>query len=471
MAGAETRSPRLVRRPLSIGAKWTLQYSAAILLSLTAFSVYAYSRIAQQDTEHGRLLLEYQATAVKTRIEEGLTDEQLDESIDAMIEAEPYLKIGVRVWGANGELLHSRGTLRRVHIAIPDAFDDPSVTTHFFEHDVGAKYPYWIWTTRAGGGFVQVGIYSREFVNPTRQLAATFLTAMPIVLALTFAAGFWLSRISLHPLTAMAASARRMSVSRLDQPFVGTGSGDELDELARTLDQMRLRIRASLEKLRHFSADAAHQLRTPLTKLRGRLEVTLETEELSPAVRKTLEDNLVEIGQLADAITAMLQLARSEAGLADDQGTAVDLAQLLDSVVEFYAPMAEDDGVALRAVTRGEPRVLGDEAWLRQLFANLIENALRHSPAGGEVSIEVDAGDPVEVRITDAGPGIPEHDLARIFDRFHRSGSASDAAGIGLGLTIANQIARAHGGEIRVESRMGHGATFSVRFPPHRSPA
>jgi heavy metal sensor kinase len=469
MAPAEAAKGRRGRKPLSIGAKWTLQYAAAIVLSLTAFSVYAYYRMAQHDAEDGRLLLELQATALEARIDEGFADsEELDDYIETLVEAEPYLKIGVQVWDRDRKRLHSRGTLRREYIRIPDQFDDPRRKSHFYEADVSASYPYWILTKRSKNGFVQVGIYSREFVNPTRQLGTLFLTATPIVLTLTFAAGFWLSRISLRPLVEMAETTRRITGSRLDEPIPTTGAGDELDVLAHTLDQMRLRISDSVSKLRHFSADAAHQLRTPLTKLRSRLEVTLETEELEPSVRRALEDNLVEIGQLSDAITAMLQLARSEAGLADDQRAAVDLGHLLDSVVEFYGPMADDAGIQLHTSVPDPATVLGDETWLRQLFANLIENAIRHSSAGGEIEIRVEAGDPVRVHVADAGSGIETSDLQRVFDRFHRSRADADASGIGLGLTIADQIARAHGGEIDVESRVGHGSTFSVSLPPHR---
>jgi two-component system heavy metal sensor histidine kinase CusS len=229
---------------------------------------------------------------------------------------------------------------------------------------------------------------------------------------------------------------------------------------------MTSRIGESVAKLRHFSVDAAHQLRTPLTALRSRLEVTLETESMTRELRRVLTGTLAEIEQLANAVTSMLQLASSEAGLEPGRGVPVSLGPLLDSVIEFYGPLAAEQGLSLRRRGASDATVSGDISWLRQLFGNLVENSCRHTPSGGSIDVEIErVKETVLVRVRDTGPGIKQEDLERVFDRFYRVPALNAESGVGLGLTIAYQIARAHGGDIRAESTVGRGSTFTVSLP------
>ncbi len=457
------------RRPLSIGWRWALRYAVAILVSLTAFSLFAYSRTEKQATREGRRLLERQAAELAGRVVEGFENiDELRGYVTSVADAEPYLKISVQVFDDNGRILYGRGILPSHEIGIPPDFVRSSRDSHFYEADLNKRFPYWVVVARAGEMFVQVGAYSREFVRPARELRTMLLTATPVVVVFSLALGWWLARTSLRPLSEITATTRRITGSRLDEPIPTTGTGDELDELAHTLEEMRVRIRDSVEKLRHFSADAAHQLRTPLSKLRSRLELTLESEPLSPSIRKTLEENLCEIDQLGSAVTAMLQLASSEAGLAPGQSELIELGGLLDSVVEFYEPLAAENQLKLARTDQNQVRVMGDLAWLRQLFGNLVENAILHTEAGGRIEVEAEERDgEARVEVRDTGTGIDPGSLERIFDRFHRgrSGGDSPAPGAGLGLTIAGQIAEAHGGRIGVESDAGAGSVFSVGLP------
>ena len=351
-------------------------------------------------------------------------------------------------------------------IGIPPEFTTESEDSLFYEVDVGQEYKYWVLVVRDGGGIIQVGTFSREFVRPARQLRIVLLTTVPTAFLITVVLGWWLARTSLRPLSEITATAARITGSRLDAGIPLTGSGDELDQLAQTLNDMTSRIGESVAKLRHFSVDAAHQLRTPLTSLRSRLEVTLETESMTAELRRVLTDTLAEIEQLADAVTSMLQLASSEAGLEPGRGIPVSLGPLLDSVIDFYGPLAAEQGLSLRRRGASDATVSGDISWLRQLFGNLVENACRHTPSGGWIDVEIErVKETVLVRVRDTGAGIKEEDLERVFDRFFRVPSPSAESGVGLGLTVAYQIARAHGGEISAESTVGEGSTFSVSFP------
>jgi heavy metal sensor kinase len=450
-----------------MGAKWTLRYSVAILVTLAAYSIYAYTRIQHQASHDGRLLLALQAAELAGQIEQAPSDtEDWADFISDASTTDPHLKISVQVFDPGGRVRFASGVLADGEVGIPEGFATGPEDTRFYEVDLGQEYKYWVLAVKTGGGIIQVGTYSREFVRPVRRLRIVLLTTVPTVFIITFALGWWLARTSLRPLAEITATAARITGSRLDAGIPLTGSGDELDRLAQTLNDMTRRISESVSKLRHFSVDAAHQLRTPLTALRSRLEVTLETESMTPEIRQVITDTLAEIEQLADAVASMLQLASSEAGLDPGGGVPVSLGSLLDSVVEFYEPLAGEQGLSLRRIGASDATVLGDISWLRQLFANLVENALRYTPSGGAIEMEIEPkSESVLVRVRDTGAGIAESDLERVFDRFYRVPSRSARSGVGLGLTLAHQIARAHGGEVSVESTVGKGSTFTVSLP------
>jgi heavy metal sensor kinase len=450
-----------------MGAKWTLRYSVAILVTLAVYSIYAYTRIQQQASHDGRLLLALQAAELAGQIEQ--TSASIENSVDFIShvsEMDPHLKISVQVFDLAGHARYASGVLAEREIGIPPEFTTESEDSLFYEVDLGQEHKYWVLVVRAGGNIIQVGTYSREFVRPVRQLRMVLLTTVPTAFLITVVLGWWLARTSLRPLTEITATAARISGSRLDAGIPLTGSGDELDQLAQTLNDMTGRIGESVAKLRHFSVDAAHQLRTPLTALRSRLEVTLETESMTAELRRVLTDTLSEIDQLAEAVTSMLQLASSEAGLEPGLGVPVSLGPVLDSVIDFYGPSAAEQGLSLHRRGASDATVSGDISWLRQLFGNLVENACRHTPSGGRIDVEIERSEEtVLVRVRDTGPGMKEEDLERVFDRFFRVPSPGAASGVGLGLTVAYQIARAHGGEIRAESTVGRGSTFTVSLP------
>lgn len=450
-----------------MGANWTLRYSVAILVTLALYSIYAYTRIQQQARHDGRLLLELQAAELAGQIEQ--TSASIENSVDFISHLsaiDPHLKISVQVFDLAGRARYASGVLAEREIGIPPEFSAKSQASLFYEVDLDQEYKYWVLAVSAGDSIIQVGTYSREFVRPVRRLRTVLLTTVPTVFLVTVFLGWWLARASLRPLAEITATAAHITGSRLDASIPLTGSGDELDRLAQTLNEMTSRIGESVTKLRHFTVDAAHQLRTPLTALRSRLEVTLETESMTPELRRVLTDTLAEIEQLANAVTSMLQLASSEAGLEPGRGVPVSLGVLLDSVIEFYEPLAAEQGLSLRRRGSSDATVSGDISWLRQLFSNLVENAFRHTPCGGRIDVEIErVTETVLVRVRDTGPGIKQEDLERVFDRFYRVPSAKAESGVGLGLTIAYQIARAHGGEIRAESTPGRGSTFTVSLP------
>jgi two-component system heavy metal sensor histidine kinase CusS len=351
--------------------------------------------------------------------------------------------------------------------AIPAAVLEGREKSQFYALDLGEEYPHWVFASPMDEHFAQVAVYSEEFLKSLRHLRSVLLTIAPILVALSFGIGWLLARRGLRPLSSIVGTARRITGSHLDEVIPVAGTGDELDQLVETLNEMIARIRQSFEKTRRFSAAAAHQLRTPLSRLRGQLELALEDPGLGIEVRRSLQGMLSDVEELGETVRSMLQLVSSEAGLDPSRKTWVSLDPLLDSVVEFYEPLATERGLHLFRSGNLEARVLGEATWLRQLFANLVENALRFTrQQGGKVEVASKVTEAsVVVQVRDTGIGIAADDLERVFDRFHALDPEGRRGGSGLGLTIAREIARAHQGEITVESEEGSGSCFTVTLP------
>lgn len=234
---------------------------------------------------------------------------------------------------------------------------------------------------------------------------------------------------------------------------------------------MLVRIRSGVSRMRRFSTDAAHQLRTPLTALHTRLEVTLERERTLGEYQRVLAETLAEIQLLEAGVRSILQLAESATGHTPGQRQLVGLKPVLWSVADFFQPLAREAGIELHCELSQDLDVWGDPASLHHLFANLVDNAIKYSKPGASVTLGLER-EPgfARVEVRDTGPGIQKEDRARIFEDFFRGGEPSSVGGIGLGLTLALEIARAHGGTIELEGNSS-GSTFHVRLPTGSLPA
>jgi signal transduction histidine kinase len=268
---------------------------------------------------------------------------------------------------------------------------------------------------------------------------------------------WWVARRSLAPVQLMADHARRLGASP-EGTLPRTGSGDELDRLAGVLNEMLERIRAEVQRVRRVTADAAHTLRTPLTTIRGTIELQLrsgkpQAEDLVPAL-EVLDESV-------GLLNRMLQLERLESGEAIPARVELRLDQLAREVCEAVAIAAEERGVEL-AFSGAPVAVHGDGYQLRNAILNLLDNALRHTPRGGRIDVSVqvtEAG--ARLRIEDSGPGVPPDKLERVFERFYSE--REDGAVGGLGLPIARAIARTHGGSLTASSPKG--ARFDLELP------
>ncbi len=254
---------------------------------------------------------------------------------------------------------------------------------------------------------------------------------------------------------------------RLAEPLVK----DELGRLAETLNQMMTRLERSFAALRRFTADASHELKTPLTVLRAGVERAITTPNLPQDTLATLEETLQEIKRMTELVDALLTLARADEGIAPLHREPVDLREIVEEVRETGELLAEESGVRVEVATPPEPMVVSvDATRIRQLILNLLTNAVKYTPPGGTVRMQLGAADGrVTLSVADTGIGIAPGDLPHIFDRFWRADSArtrtGERPGAGLGLAISKWIAEAHGGRIDVVSRPGRGTTFTVTLP------
>jgi heavy metal sensor kinase len=316
--------------------------------------------------------------------------------------------------------------------------------------------------------FVAIGRSLSDNRRVVEGFTFTYAVMVPFMILAGCLLGWFLAGRALEPVLDVARTAQRISGSNLSLRIASREAGDELDNLIETFNQMIQRLENSFHQSRQFSTDVSHELRTPLTALRGQLEVALFTAETTEQYREAILDSLQDIERLSQIVRALLQLSQAESGQLTLQKESLDLAQLAGQVAEQYQILADEAGVRL-AVEARPTMADADRVQIERLVANLLSNALKFTPAGGEVRVSTSAADDgAELRVEDTGRGIsPEH-LPNIFDRFYRvpgENAVAPEPGLGLGLSFVAWIVRAHGGRIDVDSKPGKGTRFTVRLP------
>ena len=296
---------------------------------------------------------------------------------------------------------------------------------------------------------IQVGM-SLESVSVTRRRFLLVMAAvLPLAVLLAGSGGWLLARRALRPVDRMTEAARRISAEHLDERVHTTGTGDELDRLAATLNDMLGRLDVTFRQIRQFSADASHELQTPLTILQGELEVALRAPRTPDEYRRVLTSALEESGRIARLVEGLLLLSRADAGVLRMDHQPVDLARLVAEVCEHSQVLAKARGVTLDLGPLTPVTIQGDHQHLRRLLLNLVDNGLKYTPAGGRVTLALHQdGAWAVLRVADTGIGLAPEEQERIFQRFYRAPAAVSRGeeGSGLGLCIARSIVEAHGG-------------------------
>lgn len=321
---------------------------------------------------------------------------------------------------------------------------------------------------------VQLSSSLREQMSASQDFVVTLFTTLPLVAVAALAVGYLVSARALTPVDKMISAANDITANRLEQRIDVPDTGDELARLARTLNEMIDRLYKSFEEMKRFTADAAHDLRTPVTILRTEIEVSLMADQTVEEYRNSMQTVLEEAVNLSRLTEQLLDLSREDNGIEPGTLETVHLDSLLMSVVADLQTVAEEKRISIDTRMIRPMVVTGDQVRLRRVLMNLFNNAIQYTHAGGRVWVESEMSPQLTTLvIADNGPGIPAGDLPHIFDRFRRVDLARNrqSGGTGLGLAICKSIIDAHGGHIRAESVLGSGARIVINLPTAHSAA
>jgi heavy metal sensor kinase len=477
----------------SIRGRLTIWYATALILSIAVFAVVLYfaRRSATYQDLDRRIQSEADLTAgilaESYRARGSLVEKDtagrpvLTPEVAAVLEVVPdYLVVTSR----DGRLLFASPDARALTFAEfeqlnaitrPPSSEAPHEPGRYRVEPNGPTLHFVLRAVPDAGdqfGAIFTGANTQSAELRLEQLLVTILVAFVVGVVPAILVGRWIAGRALEPVDRMITEVREITDGRtlhrrLAMPLVR----DELGRLAETLNQMMTRLERSFAALRRFTADASHELKTPLTVVRAGVERAITRPDMPPETLAALEETLQEVNRMTELLDALLTLARADEGRAELHREPVDLREIIEEAGETGELLAEHAGVGMEIRLPSQPLVVPvDRSRVRQLALNLIENAVKYTPSGGQVSVELGSNDGRAVfTVADTGIGIAPGDLPHVFDRFWRADSArtrtSERAGTGLGLAICKWIAEAHGGTIAVQSRPGRGTTFTVDLP------
>ena len=318
---------------------------------------------------------------------------------------------------------------------------------------------------------LQVGEAMESYSRFLDAFKGIFIFTMTFLIIIAAGVGWFMARRAVSGVEAVTRTAQKISGGTLEERVPVKTRGDEIDQLATTFNQMLDRIQTLLTEIKEMSDNIAHDLRSPITRIRGTAEVTLTTGKSLQEYEALAAGTIEECDRLLDMINTMLMISKTEAGVDKLSREEIDLAALTRGACELFDPSAEDQGITLSCMASDGTRMFGDARMVQRMLSNLMDNAIKYTPSGGKVTISVSEKDAlVLVSVQDTGCGISPGDLPRIFERFYRCDQSRSKPGIGLGLSLARAIARAHGGDITATSIPGQGSTFTVTLSKSEPP-
>ncbi|MCH7665203.1 MAG: HAMP domain-containing protein [Acidobacteria bacterium] len=465
--------------PSTLRWRLTLRYSGSLALVFVLLGGLIYALVRYQLLRHHDRMLEDAASQVEAVLSQEPDCEHLTPEQSVQLDRIGRLILFHEAGGGGRVFYRSSAAL---DLPIPDShldamressrrgtfetlFDSPPVRIY--------SRPYQSLAGRRG--IIRVAERLGDVTAPLDSLSLALILLAPLAVAASGATGYWLARNALAPVDAITRLAREIEATSLERRLPPAGTADEIGRLVRTFNQMIARLEGSFEGMKRFTADASHELRAPLARMRGAVDVVLSRPRQGDEYREVLGAIGDDVDHLRSITEDLLVLARADAGRIDLERDSVRLDVVAAEAVESLGPTADARGVAMRVKSDGPIVVLGDERWLRQLVADLLDNALKFAPLGvreehpAEVVVRVSESDQTAtLSVEDTGPGLPPGAPERVFERFFRGDTPHGHPpedGVGLGLAIAAWIAKAHNGTITAENPAAGGSRFVVRLP------
>jgi heavy metal sensor kinase len=314
---------------------------------------------------------------------------------------------------------------------------------------------------------LQLGQSMENYTRFIEAFRKIFVITMASLFVFAAIIGWFMARRALAGVAAVTRTARQISEGSLKERVPVKKYQDEIDQLAITFNQMLDRIQTLVTGIREMSDNIAHDLKSPITRIRGISEVSLTTGASEKEYENMAASTVEECDRLLDMINTMLVISKTEAGVNKLDAKDLDIGAVVRDACELFQSPAEDKDLRLVCDVPGNFSISGDNRLIQRMIANLVDNAIKYTPAGGSIEVTVNTvnNDAVAITVQDTGIGISEKDMPRVFERFYRCDPSRSEAGIGLGLSFVRAIARAHGGDIAVTSTPDQGSSFTVTLP------
>jgi heavy metal sensor kinase len=451
----------------TLAFRLTFWYATVFTVSsLVAFSIFyvIISNVIQQHTDQALLKEMAEVTTILKSKGEGSFAAEM--SIEA--EAEGVGNIFFRLLDPSGSELAAtnmsswkgvgvdRSALERVKGGETHIFEMISVPGQMYKARIayGAVGP---------GRFLQIGFSLEDDARFLETFRNVFVPGILIIMVFSTLIGWFMAGHALAGLKEVTRTALDISEGAFEKRVQVYAKGDEIGQLAVAFNRMLDRIHELVKGLREVTDDIAHDLRTPIARIRGLAEAELNAGKSGDESKKLAADTVEECDNLLHMINTMLEIAEMEAGIAEASKVQVELTQVISEALDLFRPIAEEKGIRLVSQVPDRVPVRGSLHGLQRIIVNLLDNAIKYTPAGGSVSVNLRAeNDPIEIVVHDTGIGISEEELPLIFNRLYRCDSSRSQPGFGLGLSLALAVARAHGGNITATSQPGRGSTFTV---------
>jgi heavy metal sensor kinase len=463
----------MLKGRISISLRLTLWFGAFFLAGWVLFGMAMWMNLKHTLADERYLTLSRRIDRLRTL---------LDKNDDAGARFEDFKEFAHATGGGLTEIFRADGS-RVLPSPTPaaQAFPWPGIQSGFdekFYHVIAPDQPYWVLARRSSlnGETVFLTAAAPEGGNllVLDRFWEGLIASAPILLLISSAGGYWLSRKALKPVDRIAAAARSISISNLSERLPVSKSGDELERLAETCNAMLARLEVAVNQIKQFTADASHELRGPMSFVRTVAEVALRNPKADPESLQAFRDIVEETAKATVLLEDMLTLARADAERGDKPLASLNLAAVVKEACEMARPIAQDRRLDL-SISLGSSRhvnVFGDFAALRRLLWILLDNALKYTQSPGRVDVALIANShQATVEVRDSGVGISAADLPHIFDRFYRADpSRSTIDGAGLGLAIAKWIAEMHHADLTVASELQKGTVFQLVLPVCANP-